>query len=329
MVCPPAAWGTHLVHFTGSKEHNVALRGRALDRGLSLSEKGFKVVESGELLRGGDRGGRLRAPRPGLGRRPSCARATARSRPRRRHACRTSSRVADLRGDTHVHSDWTDGVDTIESMARAARDAGREWMVLTDHSPSLGIARGLDPARVEAQRAEIARLNATLAPFRILHGTEMEIRADGAPRLSRRAARALRRRHRKHPHRSRPADGAADAARAGGDREPARRRAGASVRPDRRAARSAAARLAARVRGGGRAPARCSRSTAARGSTCRHACAGRPRAPARASPSRRTRTAPRSSTSSLRRRRGAAGGARRRSRSRRPSAPTRCWSCVR
>ena len=69
--------------------------------------------------------------------------------------------------------------------------------------PSLGITRGLDPARVEAQRAEIARLNVTLAPFRILHGTEMEIRADGAPRLPRRAARALRRRHREHPHRSR------------------------------------------------------------------------------------------------------------------------------
>ena len=88
--------------------------------------------------------------------------------------------MADLRGDTHVHSDWTDGVDTIESMARAARDDGREWMVLTDHSPSLGITRGLDPSRVEAQRAEIARLNVALAPFRILHGTEMEIRADGA-----------------------------------------------------------------------------------------------------------------------------------------------------
>ena len=50
MVCPPAAWGTHLVHLTGSAAHNVALRGRALDRGLSLSEKGFKVVETGELL---------------------------------------------------------------------------------------------------------------------------------------------------------------------------------------------------------------------------------------------------------------------------------------
>ena len=54
MVCPPAAWGSHLVHFTGNKDHNVALRGRALDRGLSLSEKGFKVVETGELVPAAD-----------------------------------------------------------------------------------------------------------------------------------------------------------------------------------------------------------------------------------------------------------------------------------
>jgi DNA polymerase (family 10) len=84
----------------------------------------------------------------------------------------------DVRGDTHTHSDWTDGVDSIETMARAARDLGHEYIVLTDHSPSLGIARGLLPERVEDQRAEIARLNTELAPFRILHGTELEIRAD-------------------------------------------------------------------------------------------------------------------------------------------------------
>jgi len=65
-------------------------------------------------------------------------------------------------------------------MARAARDLGHEYIVLTDHSPSLGITRGLLPERVEAQRAEIAKLNAELAPFRILHGTEMEIRADAS-----------------------------------------------------------------------------------------------------------------------------------------------------
>ena len=84
----------------------------------------------------------------------------------------------DVRGDTHTHSNWTDGVDSIEVMARAARDLGHEYIVLTDHSPSLGVARGLVPERVEEQRAEIARVNAELAPFRVLHGTELEIRAD-------------------------------------------------------------------------------------------------------------------------------------------------------
>ncbi len=179
MVCMPAAWGSHLVHFTGSKEHNVALRGMAQERGLSLSEKGFKVVESGELqpvateeevyarldlpwiapeLR--EDGGEMQAAMAG-------------------HLPELVS-LTDLRGDTHVHSDWTDGVDSIEAMARAARGLGREWMVLTDHSPSLGITRGLTADRVAQQRAEIDRLNAELAPFRILHGTEMEIRADAS-----------------------------------------------------------------------------------------------------------------------------------------------------
>jgi DNA polymerase (family 10) len=178
MVCPPAAWGTHLVHFTGNKDHNVALRGMALDRGLSLSEKGFKVVDTGELLL--DSTEEAVYERLGLPWIPPEIRED--------HGeikAALEGRLPELvtldqvRGDTHVHSDWTDGVDSIEVMARAARALGREWMVLTDHSPSLGITRGLTPDRIEEQRAELARLAAELAPFRILHGTEMEIRADG------------------------------------------------------------------------------------------------------------------------------------------------------
>jgi DNA polymerase (family 10) len=179
MVCPPAAWGSHLVHFTGSKEHNVALRGIALDRGLSLSEKGFKVVESGELL--------LDATEESVYQRlglawvpPEMREDSGEVQAAATDALPTLVTRSDVRGDTHVHSDWTDGVDTIEDMARAARAVGHEWMVLTDHSPSLGITRGLSAERVTEQRAEIQRLNAELAPFRILHGTEMEIRADGS-----------------------------------------------------------------------------------------------------------------------------------------------------
>ncbi len=178
MVCPPEAWGTHLVHFTGSAAHNVALRGRALDRGLSLSEKGFKVLETGELLLEADEAdvyARLGLPwiPPELREDDGEIEAAGRD------ALPDLLRVEQVLGDTHVHSDWTDGVDTMEAMARAARGRGHAYMVLTDHSPSLGITRGLSPERVEAQREEIARLNRDLAPFRILHGTEMEIRADG------------------------------------------------------------------------------------------------------------------------------------------------------
>lgn len=177
MVCAPAAWGTHLVHFTGSKDHNIALRGIALDRGWSLSEKGFKVIDTGELLLDAEeadvyeRLGLAWVPpelREGDGEIAAAQDGTLPDLVTR----------ADVRGDTHTHSDWTDGVDSIEVMARAARDRGLEYIVLTDHSPSLGITRGLTPERVEAQRAELARLNAELAPFRILHGTELEIRAD-------------------------------------------------------------------------------------------------------------------------------------------------------
>ncbi|MGH2417860.1 MAG: helix-hairpin-helix domain-containing protein [Candidatus Limnocylindria bacterium] len=178
MVCPPAAWGTHLVHFTGNKDHNVTLRGIALDRGLSLSEKGFKVVETGELL--------LDATEEAVYERlglpwipPELREHTGEIKAARAGKLPDLVTLQQVRGDTHVHSDWTDGVDSIETMARAARALGREWIVLTDHSPSLGITRGLVPERVDEQRAELARLNAELAPFRILHGTEMEIRADG------------------------------------------------------------------------------------------------------------------------------------------------------
>ncbi|MDQ3880789.1 MAG: DNA polymerase/3'-5' exonuclease PolX [Chloroflexota bacterium] len=178
MVCAPAALGTHLVHFTGSKEHNVRLRGRALDRGLSLSEKGFKVVETGELVNVATEEevyARLDLPwiPPELREDAGEVEAALAGRLPR------LLELGDLRGDTHTHSDWTDGVHPIAEMARAARALGREYIVLTDHSPSLGITRGLTVERVRAQRDEVRRLNAELAPFRILHGTEMEILADG------------------------------------------------------------------------------------------------------------------------------------------------------
>jgi DNA polymerase (family 10) len=177
MVCPPGSWGTHLVHFTGSAAHNVAIRGRALDRGLSLSEKGFKDVESGKLHHcASEEEVYARVDLPWIP--PELREDDGEIEAAERGELPTLVTRDEIRGDTHTHSDWTDGVDSIEVMARAARDRGYEYMVLTDHSPSLGITRGLTPERVDEQGREIERVNRELAPFRVLHGTELEIRAD-------------------------------------------------------------------------------------------------------------------------------------------------------
>jgi putative hydrolase len=85
-----------------------------------------------------------------------------------------------LKGDCHVHSDWSDGGSPIEEMATAARDLGHEYMVLTDHSPRLTVANGLSPERLRQQLDLVAEINERLAPFRILTGIECDINLDGS-----------------------------------------------------------------------------------------------------------------------------------------------------
>jgi DNA polymerase (family 10) len=201
MVMPPGEAGTYLIHFTGSKEHNVRLRGMARDRGWSLSEKGYlRLGDDGEPATGdaadlrvfpteAEAYGFLGLPfiEPELREdRGEIEAAVAGRLPRL--VART-----DLRGDCHSHSDWSDGVHAIEQMAESARRRGYAYLVLTDHTVSLAIARGLDLERVERQRRTVAALNerfardeeAGTAPpetapegFRLLHGCELEIRAD-------------------------------------------------------------------------------------------------------------------------------------------------------
>ena len=123
---------------------------------------------------------------------------------------------ADLRGDLHSHSDWSDGHHPIEVMAEAARRRGYAYQVLTDHTQSLAIARGLTPDRVAEQAEIIAALNARFAAeeaagtappetpaegFRLLHGCELEVRADGALDYRGRPAGAVRPRRRVGPRR--------------------------------------------------------------------------------------------------------------------------------
>ncbi|MCB5178432.1 PHP domain-containing protein [Streptomyces antimicrobicus] len=85
-----------------------------------------------------------------------------------------------LRGDCHLHSDWSDGGSGIEEMGRTAAELGHEWAVLTDHSPRLTVARGLSPERLREQLEVVEALNATWAPFRLLTGIECDILDDGS-----------------------------------------------------------------------------------------------------------------------------------------------------
>jgi DNA polymerase (family 10) len=89
-------------------------------------------------------------------------------------------RLADIRGDLHMHTVWSDGQLTIRQMAEQARALGLTHIVITDHSPTVGIANGLSVERLLAQQAEVRQVDADMGPdFRVLHGTEMDIKADG------------------------------------------------------------------------------------------------------------------------------------------------------
>ncbi len=85
-----------------------------------------------------------------------------------------------LKGDCHTHSDWSDGGSPVQEMARAARDLGHEYMVLTDHSPSLKVANGLSPERLRLQLELVREVNREMAPFRVLTGIEVDILVDGS-----------------------------------------------------------------------------------------------------------------------------------------------------
>ena len=203
MSMPPGEAGTFRIHFTGSKEHNVKLRAIARDKGwspvrvrLRADRRRRRAADRRRTPSCGRSRPRRRRTRSSTWRSssPSCARTPARSRPLGRARLPDLITQADLRGDCHTHSEWSDGNFTIEEMAEACRRRGYAYQVLTDHTQSLAIARGLAPDRVEQQRAIIAELNArfeqeerdgTAPPetppegFRLLHGCELEVRADG------------------------------------------------------------------------------------------------------------------------------------------------------
>ena len=178
-VCEREQLGAMLQYFTGNLHHNVGLREIATRQGLSLNEYGLKNVQTGVLetypteeelyerlglqyvppeLRLGE--GELALASDGLI--PDLVRA------------------ADIRGDLHSHTDWSDGRDPMEIMLAEAKVRGLEYIAVTDHSVGRGIANGLSADRLERHGQELKRLESDIGGIRVLRGTEMDIRADGS-----------------------------------------------------------------------------------------------------------------------------------------------------
>ncbi len=172
-MVPPESFGNLLQHFTGSKDHNVALREAAVRKGLSISEYGVKTVETGDVFTTRDEvelyeflGYQYIPPelRENLGELDAA----------RKGELPELVDVKHVRGDLHVHSTWSsDGKNTIEEMARRCIERGYQYMAITDHS------HYLREGRLEAQLREVEQLNEKLAPFRILRGIEANIRSTG------------------------------------------------------------------------------------------------------------------------------------------------------
>ena len=170
-VVPPESYGNLLQHFTGSKEHNVALREAAVRRGLSVSEYGITEVESGEVHAFATEEevyaflGYAWIP-PEL--RENCGELEA----ARAGTLPKLVELGDLRGDLHTHTTWSDGKDSLEAMVARAVEKGYEYYAVCDHS------QRLRDGRLEEQGAAIDELNERL-PIKILKGIEVNIRAGG------------------------------------------------------------------------------------------------------------------------------------------------------
>jgi DNA polymerase (family 10) len=173
------SFGSLLQYFTGSKDHNIALRERAVRNGLKLSEYGITTLKTGETEKFASEEGyyarlglEFIPPEIREGR-DEIERAEQRTLPR-------LIQISDIKGDIHIHTDWSDGHDSIEAIALAARERGYQYIAITEHSAGRGIAHGLNVERLRRQIAEIKRLNQTLDGIRVLPGIEVDIRADGS-----------------------------------------------------------------------------------------------------------------------------------------------------
>jgi len=166
-----------LHYFTGSKDHNIALRARAQEFGLKLNEYGLegpkrtvKCKTEADLFAAL---GLAYIP-------PELREHTGELEAAAAHTLPQLIELSDLQGTFHCHTTWSDGRNSLEQMARAAQERGLKYLGIADHSKSLTVANGLTPARVRKQHAEIDALNEKLEGIRLLKGTECDILPDGS-----------------------------------------------------------------------------------------------------------------------------------------------------
>lgn len=180
-VVPEASFGAALQYFTGSKEHNIILRGRARERGLKINEYGVFRVHDGKEERIAGRTEEEVYAALGLPLFPPELREG-------RHEFEWADRgqlpelitLDDLRGDLHMHTDASDGVASIQEMVAAAQSRGLSYIAITDHSQRVSMAHGLDPKRLRAQWKEIDRIRRDLPDgFTLLKGVECDILEKG------------------------------------------------------------------------------------------------------------------------------------------------------
>lgn len=174
-VVPDESFGAALHYFTGSKDHNVALRRLAIERGLKLNEYG---VFAGERAIAGRTEADVYAALGLPFIPPELREMTGEIEAARAGRLPRLIEPGCLRGDLQIQTDWTDGADTLAAMAAAARGRGLEYLAITDHTRSLAMM-GLDETRLREQGRAIAALNARRPGIRVLRGAEVNIQKDG------------------------------------------------------------------------------------------------------------------------------------------------------
>ncbi len=172
------SYGTVLQYFTGSKDHNVRMRQLALDRGYSLNEYSLTRLADGRDLFFE----KEEAVYEALGLEyipPEMREDSGEIEAALQRRLPRIIEQKDLRGDLHVHSSWSDGRASVLEMARAAKALGYEYIAISDHSPSIGIAGGIAAEKLDQKIEAVAAANESLEGFTVLMGTEVDIRADG------------------------------------------------------------------------------------------------------------------------------------------------------